>query len=85
MGDSDGRHGSATEAAEDFFPAFGVLGGGGGFEIEVPVAGGAVVAAEAVFIDELLLGRLRREAGYGQRREAIQGPEREAAHDLNYT
>lgn len=82
---SYGRHGSAAEAAEYFFPAFGVFGGSGGVEAEIAVGRCAVVAAEAVFADEGLLGRLCGEAECGQRREAIQGPERETAHAMNYT
>lgn len=84
VGDTEGRHGAAAEAAEHFFPAFGVLGGGGIFEVEIATAGGSAVAAEAVFVDESLLGRWGLRGG-GEGRQAIQGLERKTAHDTHYT
>jgi len=84
-GNADGRHGTAAEATEHFFPAIRMFGGSASFEIEVPITRRAAVAAEAVFVDELSLGRLCVEAEGGQRHQAVQGPEREAAHTMNYT
>lgn len=84
VGDTEGGHGAAAEAAEHLFPAFGVLGGGGIFEGEIAVARGAAVAAEAVFADESLLGRLGLRGG-AEGCQAIQGLERKTAHDTHYT
>ena len=76
---------SSDLAAEHFFPGFGALGGGAGFEREVTRAGGAAVAPEAVFVDELTLGRLRLQGGGEERSQAKRGPEHGTAHPSDYT
>jgi hypothetical protein len=82
-GDTGRRHGPSTKPAEHLLPTFRMFGGRGRLQVEIPLARGAAVTAEAVFVDELTLQRLRCD-GKCNRPQAIRGREREAAHGKHY-